>query len=76
MSGFESKKAMASDKLFDSFAAAEELEEQDFQYIMNQDGGVEMLRSILAYGFKGYTNFTNEELKQELNEREALNGRG
>ena len=72
MTGFESKQAMANDKLFDRFAAAEELEEQDFQYIMTQDGGVEMLRSILAYGFRGYTDFTDEELKQELNERKAL----
>ena len=54
----------------------DELEEQDFQYIMNNDGGVEMLRSILAYGFIGYTNYTLEDLKLELNEREALNGRG
>jgi len=76
MTGFASKKAMANDKVFDRFAVAEELEEQDFQYIMTQDGGVEMLRSILAYGFKGYTNYTDEELKLELNEREALHGRG
>lgn len=76
MPGFESKKAMAKDKLFDRYELAEELEEQDFQYIMNQDGGVEMLRSILAYGFKGYTNYTDEELKAEQNERTALYGRG
>ena len=74
MTGFQSKKAMAEDKLFDREAAIDELEEQDFQYIMTQDGGVEMLRSILSYGFIGYTNYTLEELKLELNERKALNG--
>ena len=50
----------------------DELEEQDFQYIMNKDGGVEMLRTILAYGFLGYTNYTDKELELELEERRAL----
>lgn len=50
----------------------EELEEQDFQYIMNKDSGLEMLRNMLFYGFVGYSNYTDEELKAELNEREAL----
>lgn len=72
MTGFQSKKASAADKLFDRYEAAEQLEEDDFQYIMARDGGVEMLRSILAYGFKGYTNYTDEELKAELTERGAL----
>lgn len=75
MTGFQSKKASAADKLFDRYALAEQLEDQDFEYIMNQDGGLEMLRSILAYGFKGYTNYTDEELIAEQNERMALNGR-
>lgn len=56
----------------EKFALQEELEEQDFQYIMNKDGGVEMLRSILQYGFLGYSNYTLEELKAELAERKAL----
>lgn len=50
----------------------DELEEQDFQYIMNKDGGVEMLRNILFYGFLGYSEYTDEELKAELAERNAL----
>lgn len=50
----------------------EELEEQDFQYIMNKDSGVEMLRNMLFYGFHGYNNYTDEELIAELNERKAL----
>ncbi len=50
----------------------EELEEQDFQYIMHKDGGVEMLRTMLFYGFVGYSNYTDEELELELAERNAL----
>lgn len=50
----------------------DELEEQDFQYIMNKDGGVEMLRTILFYGFLGYSNYTDKELELELAERNAL----
>ena len=56
----------------EKFALQEELEEQDFQYIMNKDGGVEMLRSILQYGFLGYSNYTLEELRAEQAERKAL----
>lgn len=56
----------------EKFALQEELEEQDFQYIMNKDGGVEMLRSILQYGFLGYSNYTLEELRAEMAERKAL----
>jgi hypothetical protein len=56
----------------EKFSMQEELEEQDFQYIMNADGGVEMLRSILQYGFIGYSNYTEAELKAELAERRAL----
>ena len=50
----------------------EKLEDQDFEYIMNKDGGVEMLRSILQYGFLGYSNYTDKELELELAERNAL----
>ena len=50
----------------------EELEEQDFQYIMHTEGGLEMLRTILFYGFHGYGNYTDDELKAELAERKAL----
>ena len=56
----------------EKFALQEQLEDQDFEYIMNKDGGVEMLRSILQYGFLGYSNYTLKELKAELAEREAL----
>jgi hypothetical protein len=50
----------------------EALEEQDFQYIMTQDGGVEYLRNILFYGHMGYSNYTQAELEAELAERNAL----
>ena len=71
MTGFQSKQAVAEAKLVEQekFDLQEQLEEQDFQYIMNKDGGVEMLRSILQYGFLGYSNFTLEELRAELKER-------
>lgn len=69
MTGFESKQAMANDKLFDRFEAVEALEEDDFQYIMTRDGGVEMLRTILCYGFSGYSNYTDQMLKDELKGR-------
>lgn len=73
MTGFQSKKAMASDKLALSKEEMQEmLEDQDFEYIMNKDGGVEMLRSILQYGFLGYSNYTMAELEAELKERKAL----
>jgi hypothetical protein len=63
---------MAEAKAFDREAAIDELEEQDYQYIMNKDGGVEYLRNILFYGHLGYSNYTDAELIAELNERKAL----
>ena len=69
MTGFESKRAMANDKVFDRYEAVEALEEDDFQYIMTRDGGVEMLRTILCYGFSGYSNFTDQMLQDELKGR-------
>ena len=72
MTGFQSKKAAAADKVFDRFEVADELEEQDFQYIMGGDGGLEYLRNILTYGHKGYSNYTDDELKAEQKERTAL----
>lgn len=51
----------------------ETLEEDDFQYIMTRDGGVEMLRTILFQGFSGYSNFTDQMLIDELKGRELYN---
>ena len=51
----------------------ETLEDDDFQYIMTRDGGVEMLRSILFQGFSGYSNFTEQMLIDELKGRDLYN---
>ena len=45
------------------------LEEDDFRYIMNEDGGLEMLRTMLADGFSGYNNFTEQMLLDEIKGR-------
>lgn len=52
----------------------EYLEEDDFQYIMHDPGGAEMLRNILFYGFVGYSDHTLSEIKAEFKERKALRG--
>jgi len=50
--------------------------DDDYSTIMNMnyntdpDYGQEMLRIILANGFKGYNNFTDGELVREMNIRE------
>jgi hypothetical protein len=56
--------------MFDRQKAIQELVDNDFSDIFNlgQSAG-EMLESILLNGFKGYDNFTDEELIRELNER-------
>jgi len=70
MTGFQSKKAAASAKVFDREEAIDYLSESDFQYIINGDGmGLELLRTYLEDGFKGYGNFTDEELVAEVKER-------
>lgn len=70
MTGFASKKASAEDKLFDREEAIDYLTESDFQYIINGDGmGLELLRTYLEDGFKGYANFEDEELMAEVKER-------
>jgi hypothetical protein len=73
MTGYTSKKAMAEDKQFDREEAVDYLTESDFQYIINGDpSGLELLRSYLEDGFTGYGNFTDEELKAEIKEREWM----
>jgi hypothetical protein len=55
----------------------EEMEEflvdNDFDYIMQTDNGLELLRDYLALGFKGYMNFTDAELISEIKERKEMN---
>ena len=48
------------------------LVDDDFEYIMQTDGGLELLRDYLAIGFKGYMNFTDEELAAEIKERNEM----
>lgn len=72
MTGFESKQAMAEDKLFDRDEAEQFLVDDDFDYIMQQDTGLELLRDYLLLGFKGYANFTDAELVAEIKERNEM----
>jgi hypothetical protein len=74
MPGFQSKKAAASAKVFDREEAIDYLSESDFQYIMSGDGcGLELLRTYLEDGFKGYGNFTDEELIAEVAQHKEMN---
>lgn len=60
------------DKLFDRDAAEQALVDSDFDYIMQTDNGLELLRDYLLLGFKGYANFTDAELVAEINERKQM----
>ena len=72
MTGFQTKKAMANDKLFNRDEAEQFLVDDDFDYIMQQDTGLELLRDYLLIGFKGYMNFTDAELVAEIKERNEM----
>ena len=48
------------------------LVDDDFAYIMQTDNGLELLRDYLALGFKGYMNFTDEELDLEIAQRKEM----
>ena len=78
MTGFQSKRLMALDKIEGALAEDErqELEgflvEQDFQYIMQTDSGLELLRDILMMGHTGYIDYTDVELIAEVKERQAM----
>lgn len=50
--------------------AIQELVDNDFDTVMNSDYGVELLRSILDSGFKGYRAMSDEELIMELEQRD------
>ena len=56
--------------MFDRELAIQELVDNDFDTVMNSDYGVELLRSILNSGFKGYRDMTDEELIMELEQRD------
>lgn len=53
--------------MFDREKAINDLIDDDMNVIKGSDGW--MLSDILAHGFKGYNNFTDGELVEELNER-------
>jgi hypothetical protein len=57
---------------FDREEAEQFLVDNDFEYIMQTDNGLELLRDYLALGFKGYMNFTDEELQTEIKERKEI----
>jgi hypothetical protein len=49
------------------------LSDSDFDYIQNgSGGGLELLRSYIEDGFKGYGNFTDEELTAEVSQRKEM----
>ena len=55
--------------MFDRIKIIEGLVDADFQYIMSGDGA-ELLNSYLEFGFKGYNDFTDEELIAECEQRD------
>jgi hypothetical protein len=48
------------------------LVDDDFDYIMQTDNGLELLRDYLSQGFTGYMNFTDAELDAEIKERKQM----
>jgi|APGre2960657373_1045057.scaffolds.fasta_scaffold537564_1 hypothetical protein len=59
--------------MFNRTLAIQELVDNDFSDIFNLgESEGSMLESILMYGFKGYNNFTDNELMYELEERGIL----
>jgi hypothetical protein len=46
--------------------------ESDFRYIMECANGPELLDSYIQWGFKGYENYTDEELRVEYAQRKEI----
>ena len=63
-------------KMFNRELAIQELVDNDFDTVMNSDYGVELLRSILDSGFKGYRSMSDEELIMELEQRDISSNFG
>jgi hypothetical protein len=78
MTGYTSKKAMSADRFVQPLDEADReelvayLTDSDYDYIMNEDGGLELLESYLRSGFKGYDSFTDAELVTEYKQREEM----
>jgi len=59
--------------MFNRALAIQELVDNDFSDVFNLgESEGSMLESILMHGFKGYNNFTDNELMYELEERGIL----
>jgi len=56
--------------MFNRELAIEKLVDNDFDTVMNSDYGVELLRSMLDSGFKGYRAMSDDELIMELDQRD------
>lgn len=53
-------------------AMVEWLCDTDKEYILESDGGLELLYSYLQFGFKGYEQFTDQELRDEYRDRMVM----
>jgi len=62
--------------MFNRELAIEKLVDNDFDTVMNSDYGVELLRSILDSGFKGYRAMSDDELIMELDQRDISSNFG
>ena len=68
MNATNTMNATITPKAFNREEAEEWLIDNDFEYIMDGDG-IELLRDYLSSGFKGYSYFTDAELKVEIEQR-------
>ncbi len=46
--------------------------DSDYDYIMQEDGGLELLRDILDTGHKGYRHYLDAELRVEVEQRQLM----
>ena len=56
--------------MFNRTRVINELIDNDFNTIMESDFGPEELRNMLANGFTGYNNYSDERLVWEMTERD------
>ncbi len=60
-------------KAADREVAIQWLVDRDFDYITYSDGGgLELLRSILDSGFRGYGHYTDQQLMDAIAERKQM----
>jgi hypothetical protein len=78
MTGFQTKRAMSADRFAGPLDEADReelvsyLADSDYDYIMECDGGLELLDSYLRQGFKGYDSFSDAELITEYKQRKEM----